>query len=282
MLGSIEAGKTDRSGYNEFYAQPLTLSSVPNTITRFRSYYEHSQIERFSRGGPTKGYVRGLAVKRLLNDAADTGRHPSDVVILDAGCGQGFLTCYLAAHGFRVTSVDVSEVAIQRAHQLCAHVGVMENVTLLPESLEHLSVDSGSIDFVIGHASLHHFIKYEGTAAELHRVLKTNGRGYFADSFSENPMYRLFHNKVKMNELGDVMLNRRLIESFFADFEVELTPTDWFVMLDKLLLKGGPSAMVPVWRRLSHLWFHLDRLIPERASSALWLSGAVLTTIRKA
>lgn len=111
-----------------------------------------------------------------------------------------------------------------------------------------------SVNFVIGHVSLHHLIKYEGVAKELGRVITPTGVMFFADSFGENKVYHLFHDKEEMERLGDVILTKPLIESFFSGFSVCLHPTDWFVMLDKLLLKIIPNCMNKLVRFLSFIW----------------------------
>jgi ubiquinone/menaquinone biosynthesis C-methylase UbiE len=147
--------------------------------------------------------------------------------------------------------------------------------------LEHISVESSSIDFIIGHASLHHFIKYEKVPAEFYRVMKTGANGYFADSFGENPFYRIFHNKQRMERLGDVLLSKKLIDEYFDLFDVQLTPTDWFVMLDKLYSKIFPDNFNIYLRQLSKVHYWLDRKIPESNRIALTLSGAILTIITK-
>ena len=65
--------------------------------------------------------------------------------------------------------------------------------------------------------------------------MKNKARGFFVDPFQENLLYRLFHDKKKMECLGDCLLTKKLVTSYFEHFEIELLPTDWFVMLDKLL-----------------------------------------------
>ena len=93
--------------------------------------------------------------------------------------------------------------------------------------------------------------------------------------------FRIFHDKEKMRRLGDVSLNKRLLDTYFSDFDVTITPTDWFVMLDKLYLRLLPKALVTMVRKLSHLHFWLDRRISTSSRVALMLSGSVLTEISK-
>lgn len=273
--------KTDRAGYNDYYNENLSDLAKLDDCDNYIKQYESTRIGPFFKSGHSKGYVRGEAVRRLLAHADQSGQPRSDITILDAGSGQGELSVYLACKGFNVIGIDISSEAKACADHLASKVGADNRCTFYAESLEDIPVEDASIDYVIGHASLHHFIKYDKVPSQFLRVMKDNAKGYFSDSFGENKIYHIFHNKEKMDRLGDVTLTRNLIESYFSNFELRLTPTDWFVMLDKIYIKILPSAFAPIIKKLSALHFWLDRLIPETSRISLFLSGAVLTEIQK-
>jgi hypothetical protein len=94
-------------------------------------------------------------------------------------------------------------------------------------------------------------------------------------------LYRLFHDKKKMERLGDCLLTKRLVTRYFEDFELKLLPTDWFVMFDKFLDRIFKLKGLIFRRRLSKVFFYLDRRIPSSSRLALLLSGSVITFIRK-
>ena len=66
----------------------------------------------------------------------DTGIVPPEVIALvdspvvsrgwalDLGCGSGVTSCFLAAHGFRVVGIDLSQVALRRASARAAASGL--------------------------------------------------------------------------------------------------------------------------------------------------------------
>jgi len=81
-----------------------------------------------------------------------------------------------------------------------------------------------------------------------------------------------------MKRLGDVSLTKNLIMQYFNDFHVELLPTDWLTMTDKLFLKMFPRRWDnKVAMRISGYSFWLDRHVSVSSRVALGLSGAVVT-----
>ena len=68
---------------------------------------------------------------------------------MDAGCGFGELSIYLACKGFNVVGVDISFEACRSATQASKKVGVSKKCTFLAESLDDLSVADSCIDFII-------------------------------------------------------------------------------------------------------------------------------------
>lgn len=278
---SIKVEKTDRAGYDDLYKENLSNLSKITDCEMYKRTYEQARIGPYFSSGNTKGYVRGEAINRLITAADQLEIPRQEITVLDAGSGQGELSVYLACLGFNVIGVDISTEAKACGESLAAKVGIEERCNFLAESLEHLSVKDSSVHFVIGHASLHHFIKYEGVPDELQRILKDGGKGYFADAFGENKIYHLFHDKEKMRRLGDVTLTKKLIESYFEGFDLVITPTDWFVMLDKLFLKVFPKNWNPLIRKISRINNWIDRRIPASSRIALFLSGSVLTEISR-
>ncbi len=274
--------KTDRSAYNVFYKDAISSLADCTNAAEYIEAFRRKNLVPFYCGGTTKGGVRGLATEQLMARIKAKGLTRESLTILDAGCGQGELSVWLAANGFKVYGVDISEEACRVAAMLAARVGVNNNVTFLANSLEKIDLEDESVDFVIGHASLHHFIKYEGVSTDLKRVLRSGGEMFFADSFGENPAYHIFHDKEEMQRLGDVILNRKIIRNFFDKdgLSIELVPYDWFAMLDKLFLKITPKSLAPMVRKLSRLWWLLDRAIPINGIT-LWFAGSVMTRVTK-
>ena len=198
----LTAEKTDRAGYDDLYKENLSDLCAVSGCNDYIKAYESTRIGPYYKSGNTKGYVRGEALRRMVSDADRLGIQRAEINVLDAGSGQGELSVYLACLGFNVTGIDISSEAKTCGEYLAAKVGVARDVTSTPKAWSMVSVGDASMHFVIGHASLHHFVKYEDVPGELRRVLKEQGKGYFSDSFGENRIYHVFHDKEQDGEAG--------------------------------------------------------------------------------
>ncbi len=70
---------------------------------------------------------------------------------LDAGCGEGADAIWLATRGWRVTGVDVSSVALERAAAAAAEKQVAERVDWQHADLADFDPDGGRYDLVTSH-----------------------------------------------------------------------------------------------------------------------------------
>ncbi len=102
----------------------------------------------------------------------------NDITVLDAGCGLGGLSVYLALKGFNVIGVGISQEACSACDVMASNLGVGDHAKYYAASLEDIPIVDSSVDFIIGHVSLHHFIEYEQVPNEFYRVLKENGAGF--------------------------------------------------------------------------------------------------------
>lgn len=151
--------KNDKQGYEKEYKDQLSklieCSNIQEYVENFKK-----QLQPFYLGGVTKGYVRGLAVKKIIQDCQSRGLSPEKITILDCGSGLGELSVYLSALGFNVIGVEISEEGV-RAGEKLAKKFKLTNCRFVATSLEEIPLEDSSIDFLIGHAALHHFIKYK-------------------------------------------------------------------------------------------------------------------------
>jgi ubiquinone/menaquinone biosynthesis C-methylase UbiE len=271
--------EVDRIGYNNFYSEKLSEFYYAKNREDFKTIYEANELKPSSEGGRNYfGYTRYLTVKRMLDDIRKKKDSIQNIKIIDAGCGLGNLSSYLAALGFKVYGIDISRDGITASKKLSKKIGTDRNCEFITGNLNNIDLPDNSIDYVIGHSTLHHFIKYDEVPNEFKRLLKNGSKGFFAESLGEFFGYRLFHNKIQMKELGDIVLKRKQIIDYFRDFDVEIMPTDCFVTIDKLLSRMRIIKMKNK-NMISKITFWLDRKIYTKIFPAAYFANSIVIEI---
>ena len=110
-------------------------------LYRFRAPWE---------GGPRSELVELVESGILSPDSLPPGR------AIDLGCGSGANAVFLAEHGFHVTGVDFSRVALRKAHRLAAKRGVERRVVLIRGNLTSASIPGvlGPFDLLVDYGTL--------------------------------------------------------------------------------------------------------------------------------
>lgn len=111
------------------------------------------------------------------------GEFPEGSTVLDIGCGAGVDVCVAALHvgdSGKVIGVDLTPMMVQTAqrHALEAGFGTVE---VIEGNLEHLPIENESIDIVISNGAINLASSKPKVFAEIFRVLKPEGKLYFAD-----------------------------------------------------------------------------------------------------
>ena len=97
--------------------------------------------------------------------------HCVDAEVLDAGCGVGYGSAYLAEVASRVVGVDVSEDAIAYARERYGR----PNLEFVVGDLLALEFDGASFDAVCSFETIEHVEDVERYLAEISRVLRADG-----------------------------------------------------------------------------------------------------------
>jgi tocopherol O-methyltransferase len=97
--------------------------------------------------------------------------------VLDAGCGVGGTSCWLAEYrGALVTGVTLVAGQVERARSIAAERGIAHLATFEVADYSHLPYDDATFDVVWAQESLCHSADKSATYRELHRVLRPGGR----------------------------------------------------------------------------------------------------------
>jgi ubiquinone/menaquinone biosynthesis C-methylase UbiE len=137
-------------------------------------------------------------VVRAIVDRVPPGR------ALDAACGTGRHTAYLASRGHRVAGVDATPAMLEKARAR------VPSADLRVGDLAHLPFDAGAFDLAVCALALSHLSAPEPAVAELARVLRPGGTlvvsdlhptmlllggtGFFVDSSGRAGNVRSYHH----------------------------------------------------------------------------------------
>lgn len=97
------------------------------------------------------------------------------LTVVDAGCGEGYLTAEAAEWAAQVIAVDRSKDMLRRARQL-ARKRDLHNIVWKVGEIEHLPLDDDSVDVVLLSQALHHAAHPDRALSEAVRVTRPGGR----------------------------------------------------------------------------------------------------------
>lgn len=112
-----------------------------------------------------------------------------NAVVIDVGCGDGWLTRRLADAGAHVIGIEVSPRQLAKARS----INTVAGETYMTGLAEELPVRNRSADIVIFFNSLHHVdaVGLPKALREAARVLKHGGVLYVSEPLPEGPYFRL-------------------------------------------------------------------------------------------
>lgn len=113
------------------------------------------------------------------------------ITVLDAGCGSGALSVYMALCGARVIGVDINKASLARAQELSMRHGTQGRCVFTCSSMEHICVDDGSIDLIFSKSTLQ-YVDRTATLKEFSRVLRKGGDMVLVENLPYNPLINLF------------------------------------------------------------------------------------------
>ncbi len=111
--------------------------------------------------------------------------------VLDFGCGNGWLSIWLAKNGAMVCGIDISQELVKKAVKAAEKAGVNGAAAFKVMSAENLSFPDDSFDLIIGSAILHH-TDIAPTLKHIHRTLRPGGRAIFIEPMNQNIVLRLW------------------------------------------------------------------------------------------
>jgi 2-polyprenyl-3-methyl-5-hydroxy-6-metoxy-1,4-benzoquinol methylase len=110
----------------------------------------------------------------FLKDYFDFNRF-KDKKILEIGCGSGAASCLFAKGGANVTSVDITEKALEMTTLNAKNQNL--KIKVLQQDAEKLMLPKNYFDYIFSWGVLHHSQNTLKAFEQLSKLLKKNGRG---------------------------------------------------------------------------------------------------------
>jgi 2-polyprenyl-3-methyl-5-hydroxy-6-metoxy-1,4-benzoquinol methylase len=134
-----------------------------------KSFYEthHDQIaeKRYDSKYPIRRAVHGDIYDSVLQWI------PAGARVLDAGCGEGVLSCLMAERGARVHAIDYSRPNIEAARARATRLGgACAGIVFDVGDAEQLAFPDRAFDVVVSNHVLEHIPDFRRGIAELYRV----------------------------------------------------------------------------------------------------------------
>ena len=103
--------------------------------------------------------------------------------VLDAGCGSGFVSRFLASRGFDVLGIDVSDEQVRLARAGAREAGLDGRASFEVAGIESVRDGSDRFDAVVTHAFLHHLAadELDGLLGDIHDVVAPGGAAWFLE-----------------------------------------------------------------------------------------------------
>ena len=246
---------------------------------RARSGARHSPVRSRSRSGRqadklASGELRVARDKLSLRRAVNSqGLKPKRGLSL--ACGSGRAERNALAQGICTSfhAIDVAEDAIREARKVATKENL--NITYEQGDLNTIRLEPESYDLVITQNCLHHVLKLEHLAAEIHRALTPDGALWIQDYVGEtqfqysekrleiaNAVLKILPEKLRTNRVNDMIIRHRnrptpgqLPSPFEAIRSADIMPIflERFEVLEKHENGGIMRLVVPLGSRKDYL-----------------------------
>jgi ubiquinone/menaquinone biosynthesis C-methylase UbiE len=172
------------------------FDAVARDWDRIRQGYYGAEV--INKASAAAGLTQWLPHESYEPADSITKPRPVAQVLVDVGCGTGFLSAGLAGMAEKVIGVDASQPMLDVARENLQALD-LHNVELLQGSVDHLPLKESAGDAVFANMVLHHAPDPQRMVQEMSRVAKPQGRVVITDMDSHtNEWFRV--------EMADIWL----------------------------------------------------------------------------
>ena len=132
------------------------------------------------------------STRQFITPLLDAAGVAADMVVLDVGCGPGYVSAAMAERGAKPTGLDFSSEMVAIAKQMSPNIQFQEG------DAQNLPFGPCIFDRVVANFALLHLANPERAMVEASRVLKTGGRFAFSTwaKASENAFVKLVDDAI--------------------------------------------------------------------------------------
>lgn len=253
----IESNAEEVESYRK--SNPNVSIKADQTYWSFSSEWEHHTENEMER---TWGWSTGERYGMFLLETDSTEENLSKSIVVDAGCGNGFLTTRISKNAQKTIGIDYSDSVFSAEKNridssLCFIKGDLQNPPFSDESL----------DIIFSSGVIHHTPNTKNTFDTLSKCIKKNGKFYvwlYSDKGSIT--WRI---KRKLFDFGRIIVCRlnakwqKRIVNLFTSILAPMNPK-----IDKQQLEIAMyDSLTPRWRyyhtpeEVSH-WYHEEGFGP--------------------
>lgn len=164
----------------------------------------------------------------------------TDRDVLEIGCGLGDYTMAFAKMGARVTSIDISSVAVEKVRRKLETAGLVADVRVL--DVFDIKVLSQKFDMIVGKFILHHLEPFDKLSEIFASCLKPEGKLVFAENNARNPL---------LTFARDHLAGRYGIPKHGDDVEYPLTPAEVNLLKERFSEVGSEYPTMIFFRMLN-------------------------------
>ena len=166
------------------------------TIEDVKRFWDRSPLcaEAISARPGTPEFFRHYDRLREINEPVDFSYNLHEFptfagkMVLDVGCGNGYVVSHYALEGARAHGVDVSRTAVDITRSRLGHMGLSADVRTA--SAEALPFEDNTFDCVCSMGVLHHTPDTQKALDEVCRVLRPGGRVILMFYNKDSVLYR--------------------------------------------------------------------------------------------
>ena len=171
------------AGNNQIIELYSELANKPETDFGWAKGLENAKAHKYSQEWFEELPEEMWQYCAAVGNPFSLGEIKKGATVLDLGCGAGvdlLVSAYLVGETGKAIGVDITPKMVAKAKEHAA-LGGFSNVEVYESSFEEIPLEDESVDVVISNGAINLTSCKESVFAEIYRVLKPEGKIYFAD-----------------------------------------------------------------------------------------------------